>query len=363
MIHVNPTARESAERAFGVLEDSFNSLLAGAPVMAAAFYLEDRWLSANPRVLETLGYISDELLRQPQVNIMTRECHVRYLTDVKPLFWRVGCNRGSLVQLFKKDGQVTDLITDNAVSPVAVANVPRSYGVAYDPNDLAEWQQASTLMMALQQITQTQHVLQDIIIEKDVDAPYTGDPAALRPSDLPFQVGKAEKALGELAKTCQGVTLNLKGTDRIHEQSLESLKKQLQELLQLVKGMENSLAGLSAVMALLTDSSLPEFLQAISGLGGGEVSLHPAITRNLVHQLNQLSVIVPHQEPLTERETQVLKLIAGELSNKEIAETLFVTDQTAGKHISNILDKLQLSNRTQAALYALQKGLASLNPG
>ena len=70
----------------------------------------------------------------------------------------------------------------------------------------------------------------------------------------------------------------------------------------------------------------------------------------------------PTEEPLTERELEVLKLVAHGQPNQEIAEALVISERTVGTHVSNILSKLHLANRTQAALYALRTGLASLDP-
>jgi NarL family two-component system response regulator LiaR len=66
-------------------------------------------------------------------------------------------------------------------------------------------------------------------------------------------------------------------------------------------------------------------------------------------------------EPLSEREVEVLRLLARGLSNQEIADTLVVGEATVRSHVSSILRKLQLASRTQAALYALREGLASLD--
>jgi NarL family two-component system response regulator LiaR len=63
---------------------------------------------------------------------------------------------------------------------------------------------------------------------------------------------------------------------------------------------------------------------------------------------------------LTEREVEVLRLLAKGMSNREIGEKLFVTERTVCSHVSNILDKLHLASRTQAALFALKEGFASL---
>ena len=111
---------------------------------------------------------------------------------------------------------------------------------------------------------------------------------------------------------------------------------------------------------LLKDSSPEELLQAIHNVYRGQISLHPTVARMLVEELGQPSDLPPTEEPLTEREVDVLQLVAQGMSNQEIAETLVVGERTVSTHVSNILDKLHLANRTQATLYALRKGLASL---
>lgn len=112
---------------------------------------------------------------------------------------------------------------------------------------------------------------------------------------------------------------------------------------------------------LLKDSTPQELLDAIRRVYQGEASLHPTIAHKLMRELNRPAARQPTEEPLTERELDVLSLVAQGLSNQAIADRLVVSERTVRTHVSNILDKLHLANRTQAALYALREGLADLD--
>jgi NarL family two-component system response regulator LiaR len=112
---------------------------------------------------------------------------------------------------------------------------------------------------------------------------------------------------------------------------------------------------------LLKDSAPQELLQAIYDVYQDKPSLHPTIALKLMQEIQQPSTQSLTTEPLTEREVEILKLIAQGLSNQEIAARLVVSERTIGNHVGNILNTLHLANRTQAALYALKKGLASLD--
>jgi len=114
---------------------------------------------------------------------------------------------------------------------------------------------------------------------------------------------------------------------------------------------------------LLKDSEPRDVVDAIRQVYRGESSLHPRIARKLMQELSRPPDRPPTPDPLTEREMEVLGLVAQGKSNREIADELTVTEGTVRVHVSSILSKLHLASRTQAALYALREGLASLDEG
>jgi NarL family two-component system response regulator LiaR len=116
-----------------------------------------------------------------------------------------------------------------------------------------------------------------------------------------------------------------------------------------------------AIGYLMKDSLPEEILTAIREVHRCEMSMKSSIADKLMRELQHPSELPPTEEPLTEREGEVLKLVAQGLPNGEIAEKLVVSERTVRTHVSNILGKLHLANRTQAALYALREGLADLD--
>jgi len=111
----------------------------------------------------------------------------------------------------------------------------------------------------------------------------------------------------------------------------------------------------------LKDSRPEELVQAIRQVFRGESSLHPVIARKVLEELSHPPERPPTPDPLTHREVEVLRLVAQGLENREIAERLVITEATVRTHLSNITSKLHVASRTQAALYALREGIASLN--
>jgi len=112
---------------------------------------------------------------------------------------------------------------------------------------------------------------------------------------------------------------------------------------------------------ILKDSGPAELVQAIHQVYQGQPSLEPSIALKMLQELSHPLQRPPTPEPLSERELQVLRLLAQGKSNRGIANQLVITELTVRTHVSNILGKLHLASRTQAALYALKEGLASLD--
>jgi NarL family two-component system response regulator LiaR len=112
---------------------------------------------------------------------------------------------------------------------------------------------------------------------------------------------------------------------------------------------------------ILKDSGPTELVQAIHQVYRGQPSLAPSIALKMLQELSHPPQQPPTPDPLSERELEVLRLLAQGKSNREIADQLVITELTVRTHVSNILGKLHLASRTQAALYALKEGLASLD--
>jgi NarL family two-component system response regulator LiaR len=108
---------------------------------------------------------------------------------------------------------------------------------------------------------------------------------------------------------------------------------------------------------LLKDATRAQLLQAIRDVANGQASLQPSVALKVIHEIDHPSELLYTADPLTPRELETLRLIARGLSNQEIATILVVHERTVAKYVSSILEKLQLANRTQAALYAIREGL------
>ncbi len=131
----------------------------------------------------------------------------------------------------------------------------------------------------------------------------------------------------------------------------------------ILTGFDESDAAYRAVRAgalgfLLKDVRRNQLLEAIHQVAAGEAVMPPNIAMRVIQEMDNPTEMMYTADPLTPRENETLRLIASGLSNQEIADRMTVHPRTVAKYVSSILDKLHLANRTQAALYALNEGLA-----
>jgi DNA-binding NarL/FixJ family response regulator len=115
---------------------------------------------------------------------------------------------------------------------------------------------------------------------------------------------------------------------------------------------------------LLKDAPTQDVVDAVRAVGAGDAVLSPAVTRQLLDQVGRRLPAAVSQAPgtlaeLTDREREVLRMLAAGLSNAEIADALVVSEPTVKSHVSNLLGKLGLRDRVQAVIYAYETGLIS----
>jgi NarL family two-component system response regulator LiaR len=113
-----------------------------------------------------------------------------------------------------------------------------------------------------------------------------------------------------------------------------------------------------AISYVLKDVGMDDLAYAIRKAAHGEAVLHPRVAERVIHEINgaKRADYNPFME-LTNREMEILRLIARGLSNSEIADELVISENTVKGHVSNILSKLHLADRTQAAVFAWEQGL------
>jgi len=112
-----------------------------------------------------------------------------------------------------------------------------------------------------------------------------------------------------------------------------------------------------AISYVLKDMKMDKLAEAIQSAIHGEVTLHPLVATRVLRNLRGESSDESFYAELTDRELEVLKFIANGLSNSQIADQLVISTNTVKGHVSNILSKLHLADRTQVAVYAWQKGI------
>ena len=154
-------------------------------------------------------------------------------------------------------------------------------------------------------------------------------------------------------------------------EAIQALQAERPEINVLVLTVSETEADLFAAIKygargyLLKKSEPEELIHAIISIAQGGVIISPLMATKLLTEFKDLSSGVEKKAPVTQdsdltpRESEVLQLVAQGSTNKEIADSLFISENTVKTHLQNIMEKLHLANRSQAAAYAIKKGLVS----
>lgn len=113
---------------------------------------------------------------------------------------------------------------------------------------------------------------------------------------------------------------------------------------------------------LLKDADAEELIDVLGRVHRGEAALDPALTARVFDALRRGQAHTPGDEPLTDREREIVQLLASGFDNRTIATRLHLAEKTVGNRLSEIFQKLGVTNRTQAALVAIQRGIVSETP-
>ena len=173
---------------------------------------------------------------------------------------------------------------------------------------------------------------------------------------------EALKAVGRLAPDVVVMDLNLPRMSGIEAITRMSVDAPATRVLVLTISADEFdvtkaiLAGASGY--ILKDASIEEIVAGVRAAAAGESLISSKVATTLLEQIRSTTNAAPeHQAELSDREVEVMRLVAEGMDNAAIAEVLYISPQTVKNHISNILAKLQMENRIQAAVYAVRQGL------
>ena len=215
-----------------------------------------------------------------------------------------------------------------------------------------------------------------VMVVDDHEVVRTGLKAILEPEEDLQVVGEAGSANEAMEKTTslhpQVVLMDVRMQETSGIQACRLIKSAHPEMyvLMLTSFAEEE-AVMSAIMAgasgyLLKNVGRADLIRSIRAVAQGQNLLDPSVTRKVMDRLAQLSTKEDRRamEEISEREKEVLVLVARGLTNREIGESLMISENTARNHVSRILEKLGLSRRSEAAAFAAQHGLlAEETPG
>lgn len=243
---VRNAEREHAEESLRVVNQAIDVLFEPAPVMMHSIDRDGKLVKVNRRWLQTLGYTKGEVLGRKSVEFLTEESRARALKSTLPLFWSVGSAYSIGYQLVKKDGQVIDVLLDAEAGP---SNGARglTHAALRNSYDMEQWEQASTTIKALTELTRERAELKGLLHPVKDDNQHLS--LVQQSSEDVDETGLTREVLGALLEGVQDISRSLQGLTRVHEESLEAMAERQHELLDAAKGINKTLLYLADSVA------------------------------------------------------------------------------------------------------------------
>jgi len=185
-------------------------------------------------------------------------------------------------------------------------------------------------------------------------------------------VGEAASGKAALAKlhecTPDVVLMDINMPELNGVEATRAIKERYPDMVVLVLSIHDDREYLLEVLKagasgyLLKDVEPDRLVEAIRDVAKGGSIVHPGLTTKLIKELNRLSNPVADrvESPLTEREGEILGLMASGLSNADIAKKVYISEKTVKNHVTNILRKLEVTDRTQAVIEGFKRGLVNI---
>ena len=243
--------REHAMKALSALTEYSNALFERAPVMTHMIDRAGSLIQVDRRWSQILGYKRKEVAGHKSFEFLTEESRERAVKDTLPLFWRVGSARSVGYRFVKRDGRLLDLQLDAELITFPGGNC-FTYAALRDIDDLAQWEQASTTLTELQELIHVRSRYERLLAVTEGPQPSQKPPEVQHTSNHSTETGLAKEALGAALELAQDISVSLRALPRVHEEWLSAMAEQQQELLQVAKSIDRTLADLADAMATTT---------------------------------------------------------------------------------------------------------------
>ena len=247
MAYSHPVNQERGKEALRAVDGYIETVFDRAPVMMERIDRDGKLVKVNNLWLNNLGYNRREVLGRKDVRFQTQESRVWAINDCLPLFWRVGSARSIGLHFVKKDGRVLDVLLDGEMA-YSSSGETSPLAAIRTGHDQAQWEQASTTMAALIQLSRLRSSLESALYTGRNEDLNPENPTVGRVDDDALEAGFAREALGGLLELGQDISANLRGLLRVQEEWLSTTVEQQREMLLVATRIERTLAELGDSM-------------------------------------------------------------------------------------------------------------------